>query len=274
MSAASGAAAGAAAGSVVPGIGNVVGALGGAIIGGISSLFGQHSANKTNIEMQNAANRQNYQIMKETHAFNADQAQKQMDFQKMMSGTAYQRAHADMKAAGLNPMLAYSQGGASTPQGAAASGQGARMEAAEVKDSLGKGVATALDALRFSKELKAVDSQIGVNESLKKVQETQQRLNETNAKVAKANEEIARAELPGIKAKSEYEAKRARFDKDFVEIDGWNNRVNAGFSTLNNAKDLFMPKVKIDKKDTETFIDSKTGEILHESKRGYRYSRP
>lgn len=79
----------------------------------------------------------------------AKQAQKQMDFQEKMSSTAYQRATADMKMSGINPMLAYAQGGASTPGGAQA----------DMSDVLGPAVSSAMHARRMRSELQLMDMQ-------------------------------------------------------------------------------------------------------------------
>lgn len=79
--------------------------IGSALIGGVGNLLGGLFGSSA----QRAANRANLQISRE-----------QMAFQERMSNTAYQRAVNDMQAAGLNPMLAVSQGGASSPGGSAA----------------------------------------------------------------------------------------------------------------------------------------------------------
>lgn len=151
----------------------------GAAIGGIGGLV-TNSTNSDNVAATNAAN--------------AAQAQANRDFQERMSSTAYQRGMADMKAAGLNPILAYQKGGASSPSGAQAA-----MTAPHVDNVAQQAVSTALQMRRSTQELENM-KYTADNIQADTAQKTANVIN-TNADTALKTEDLSPKQLAAIRAK-------------------------------------------------------------------------
>lgn len=93
------------------------GPLGGAAGGLIGGLIDQGQG-RQGAKDQNEESAWQAQLQRD---FNSAEAAKNREWQEKMRGTGYQTAVQDLKAAGLNPMLAYSQGPAAMPTGATAS---------------------------------------------------------------------------------------------------------------------------------------------------------
>lgn len=87
-----------------------------------SDVYGSNDI--TGFDQASWALEQQWKMDEAERAYNSAEAEKQRDWEKMMSDTAISRAVADIKSAGLNPWLALNGGSigpASTPSGASAS---------------------------------------------------------------------------------------------------------------------------------------------------------
>lgn len=122
------------------------------------------------------------------------------DFSERMSNTAYQRAMADMRSAGLNPILAAKLGGASTPTGQTYTPQ-------NIGAAFGQGFSQGSTAMQSQAQAKRIDVETGIQkrtlDMLRKENITMPELQYTvknvfGSKILKAIEGAVRADMSGV----------------------------------------------------------------------------
>lgn len=179
-----------------------------------------------------------------TNQANIQMAREQMAFQERMSNSAFQRQMADMRAAGLNPMLAAGMSGGSTPGGASIAQQN------PLQDNPIQGAIQS--ALEVSK-LKNIESSTESNKAQKELTEAQAEVSRTNAKLAKQD-------LPAAE-------NRAAVDKTFVgrNVLPWLRPAAEAAGLVFSARRAIKPGPEAPL-GVDRLIDNRTGEILHEQK--------
>ncbi len=137
--------------------------------------------------------------------YSSGEADKQRSFQERMRNTEWQAGVADMEAAGLNPALAYSQGGASSPGGAMGSAGAPGGGQAGVEDVVSPAVSSAQHARRLKGEMELMYNQSRnlANQAAREAATTQ--LIYKNQRTAELENERRGLEMRGIRNSSNME---------------------------------------------------------------------